>query len=130
MLREFRHKSDGKLRVRAQNVNQPLCTNRAESRSLECPIFRKTIGRFYRSCFGNPLDAPEDSARTVVLDKNIVVGALGGAGRVLKRVADLVDAGVRITFNYSEGLLTCGECHRAHVEPRRGTASRPVFHLA
>ena len=39
-------------------------------------------------------------------DKNIVVGVLAVPAGAAQRVADdLVDAGVRIIFNYSEGLL-------------------------
>ena len=39
-------------------------------------------------------------------DKNIVVGVLAvPAGAAQKVADDLVDAGVRIIFNYSEGLL-------------------------
>ena len=39
-------------------------------------------------------------------DKNIVVGVLAvPAGAAQKVADDLIDAGVRIIFNYSEGLL-------------------------
>jgi hypothetical protein len=64
-----------------------------------------------------------------VRDKNIVVGVLAvPAGAAQKVADDLVDAGVRIIFNYSEGAARRAErCHRAHVEPRRGTAARPVL---
>jgi redox-sensing transcriptional repressor len=42
----------------------------------------------------------------VVHDKNIVVGVLAVPGAAAQRAADnLVDAGVRIIFNYSEALL-------------------------
>jgi CoA binding domain len=41
-----------------------------------------------------------------VRDKNIVVGVLAvPAGSAQKVADDLVDAGVRIMFNYSEGLF-------------------------
>jgi redox-sensing transcriptional repressor len=41
-----------------------------------------------------------------VRDKNIVVGVLAVPAGAAQRVADdLVDAGLRIIFNYSEGLL-------------------------
>ena len=65
-------------------------------------------------------------------DKNIVVGVLAvPAGAAQKVADDLVDAGVRIIFNYSERPARRAErCHRAHVEPRRGIAARPYFHLA
>ena len=39
-------------------------------------------------------------------DKNIIVGVLAVPATAAQSVADdLVDAGVRIIFNYSEGLL-------------------------
>jgi redox-sensing transcriptional repressor len=48
----------------------------------------------------------EDRLKDVVRDKNIVVGVLAvPAGAAQKVADDLVDAGVRIIFNYSEALL-------------------------
>ena len=48
----------------------------------------------------------ERRLRDVVRDKNIVVGVLAvPAGSAQKVCDDLVDAGVRIIFNYSEALL-------------------------
>jgi redox-sensing transcriptional repressor len=48
----------------------------------------------------------EDRLKDVVRDKNIVVGVLAvPAGAAQKVAGDLVDAGVRIIFNYSEALL-------------------------
>jgi len=41
-----------------------------------------------------------------VRDKNIIVGVLAvPAGEAQKAATDLVDAGVKILFNYSEALL-------------------------
>ena len=46
--------------------------------------------------------------KDVVHDKNIVVGVLAVPASAAQAVADdLVDAGVRIIFNYSEALLDC-----------------------
>ena len=48
----------------------------------------------------------ERRLKDVVRDKNIVVGVLAvPAGAAQKVADDLVDAGVRIIFNYSEALL-------------------------
>jgi hypothetical protein len=67
---------------------------------------RKTIGRFYGVCFGKPSQRARGFAKDVVRDKNIVVGVLAVPAGAAQRVADdLVDAGLRIIFNYSEGLL-------------------------
>jgi CoA binding domain len=67
---------------------------------------RKTIGRFYGVCFGKPSQRARGFAKDVVRDKNIVVGMLAVPARAAQKVADdLVDAGLRIIFNYSEGLL-------------------------
>ena len=62
------------------------------------------------SKFGHTLGpAPvEDEGRLkdVVREKNIVVGVLAVPAVAAQKVADdLVDAGVRIIFNYSEALL-------------------------
>ncbi len=47
-----------------------------------------------------------DRLRDVVRDKNIIVGVLAVPGDTAQGAADdLVDAGVRIIFNYSEALL-------------------------
>ena len=49
---------------------------------------------------------PYGELKDVVRDKNIVVGVLAvPAGAAQKVADDLVDAGVRIIFNYSEALL-------------------------
>jgi redox-sensing transcriptional repressor len=59
---------------------------------------------------GRPIGSVEVSdyrrLRDVVRDKNIVVGVLAvPASAAQQTAADLVDAGVRIIFNYSEALL-------------------------
>jgi redox-sensing transcriptional repressor len=47
-----------------------------------------------------------DSMRQVVVDEDIVVGVLAVPAAAAQRVAnDLVDAGIRIIFNYSDALL-------------------------
>ena len=49
---------------------------------------------------------PTDSLRDVVRDQNIVVGVIAVPGGAAQGVADdLVEAGVRIIFNYSDALL-------------------------
>jgi redox-sensing transcriptional repressor len=48
----------------------------------------------------------ERRLKDVVREKNIVVGVLAVPALAAQKVADdLVDAGVRIIFNYSEALL-------------------------
>ena len=55
---------------------------------------------------GGALVEDERRLKDVVRDKNIVVGVLAvPAGAAQKVADDLVDAGVRIIFNYSEALL-------------------------
>jgi redox-sensing transcriptional repressor len=59
---------------------------------------------------GQPIGQGEVSdyrrLKDLVREKNIVVGVLAVPGDAAQRAADdLVDAGVRIIFNYSEGLL-------------------------
>ena len=50
--------------------------------------------------------SPYARLKDVVHDKNIVVGVLAVPASAAQQVADdLVDAGVRIIFNYSEALL-------------------------
>jgi redox-sensing transcriptional repressor len=49
---------------------------------------------------------PYDGLKDEIRDKNIVVGVLAvPAGAAQQAADDLVDAGVRIIFNYSEALL-------------------------
>ena len=59
---------------------------------------------------GKPIGSVEvtdySRAKDVVRDKNIVVGVLAVPAQAAQPVADdLIDAGVRIIFNYSEALL-------------------------
>jgi redox-sensing transcriptional repressor len=69
-------------------------------------IVRKTIGQFYGTCFGKPSQRARGFGKDVARVKNIVVSVLAvPAGAAQKVANDLVDAGVRIIFNYSEGLL-------------------------
>ena len=49
---------------------------------------------------------PYDSMREVVEDEDIVVGVLAVPAAAAQRTADdLVEAGVKIIFNYSDALL-------------------------
>ena len=58
------------------------------------------------SAIGGATVEDERRLKDVVRDKNIVVGVLAvPAGAAQKVADDLVDAGVRIIFNYSEALL-------------------------
>jgi redox-sensing transcriptional repressor len=55
---------------------------------------------------GGAVVEDERRLKDTVRDKNIVVGVLAVPALAAQKVADdLVDAGVRIIFNYSEGLL-------------------------
>jgi redox-sensing transcriptional repressor len=55
---------------------------------------------------GSVAVSPYSELRSVVPEKNIVVGVLAvPAGAAQQAADDLVDAGVRIIFNYSEALL-------------------------
>jgi redox-sensing transcriptional repressor len=55
---------------------------------------------------GNVLVSDYGSLAETVHDKNIIVGVLAvPAGEAQKAATDLVDAGVKILFNYSEALL-------------------------
>ena len=90
---------------------------------------RKTIGRFYGVCFGKPSQRARGFGKDVVRDKNIVVGVPAGAAQ---RVADdLVDAGLRIIFNYSEGLLDVPSDVTVHTSnPAVELLHALYFHLA
>ena len=65
-------------------------------------------------------------------DKNIVVGVLAvPAGAAQKVADDLVDAGVRIIFNYSEGLLDVPSDVTVHTSNPAVELLRALyFHLA
>jgi redox-sensing transcriptional repressor len=65
-------------------------------------VDEKVVGRSIGSIDVSPYARLKD----VVHDKNIVVGVLAVPASAARQVADdLVDAGVRIIFNYSEALL-------------------------
>ena len=67
--------------------------------------------------------------KDVIRDKNIVVGVLAVPAALRSRSPnDLVEAGVRIIFNYSEALLDVpGDVTRAHAESRGRAAPRALF---
>ena len=93
---------------------------------------RKTIDRFYGACFGKPSQRARGFGKDVVRDKNIVVGVLAvPAGAAQKVADDLVDAGVRIIFNYSEGLLDVPSDVTVHTSnPAVELLHALHFHLA
>ena len=74
----------------------------------------------------------ERRLKDVVRDKNIVVGVLAvPAGSAQKVCDDLVDAGVRIIFNYSEGLLDVPADVTVHTSnPAVELLHALYFHLA
>jgi redox-sensing transcriptional repressor len=78
--------------------------------------------------------AVEDEGRLkdVVRDKNIVVGVLAVPADSAQKVCDdLVDAGVRIIFNYSEGLLDVPSDVTVHTSnPAVELLHALYFHLA
>ena len=93
---------------------------------------RNTIGRFYGACFGKPSQRARGFGKDVVRDKNIVVGVLAMPAGAAQRVADdLVDAGLRIIFNYSEGLLDVPSDVTVHTSnPAVELLHALDFHLA
>lgn len=95
-------------------------------------FLRNTIGRFYGACFGKPSQRARGFGKDVVRDKNIVVGVLAvPAGAAQKVADDLVDAGVRIIFNYSEGLLDVPSDVTVHTSnPAVELLHALYFHLA
>jgi redox-sensing transcriptional repressor len=74
----------------------------------------------------------EGKLKDVVRDKNIVVGVLAvPAGSAQKVADDLVDAGVRIIFNYSEALLDVPGDVTVHTSnPAVELLHALYFHLA
>jgi redox-sensing transcriptional repressor len=74
----------------------------------------------------------ERRLKDVVRDKNIVVGVLAvPAGSAQKVADDLVDAGVRIIFNYSEALLDVPSDVTVHTSnPAVELLHALYFHLA
>ena len=74
----------------------------------------------------------ERSLKDAVRDKNIVVGVLAVPAVAAQKVADdLVDAGVRIIFNYSEALLDVPADVTVHTSnPAVELLHALYFHLA
>jgi redox-sensing transcriptional repressor len=74
----------------------------------------------------------ERRLKDTVRDKNIVVGVLAVPALAAQKVADdLVDAGVRIIFNYSEGLLDVPPDVTVHTSnPAVELLHALYFHLA
>jgi redox-sensing transcriptional repressor len=74
----------------------------------------------------------EGRLKDVVRDKNIVVGVLAVPATSAQKVADdLVDAGVRIIFNYSEALLDVPSDVTVHTSnPAVELLHALYFHLA
>ncbi len=74
----------------------------------------------------------ESRLKDVVRDKNIVVGVLAVPPGAAQKVADdLVDAGVRIIFNYSEALLDVPSDVTVHTSnPAVELLHALYFHLA
>jgi redox-sensing transcriptional repressor len=95
-------------------------------------LSEKQIGRFYGAFFGKPSQRARGFGKDVVRDKNIVVGVLAvPAGAAQKVADDLVDAGVRIIFNYSEGLLDVPSDVTVHTSnPAVELLHALYFHLA
>jgi redox-sensing transcriptional repressor len=75
---------------------------------------------------------PDGRLKDVVRDKNIVVGVLAVPAGSAQQVADdLVDAGVRIIFNYSEALLDVPGDVTVHTSnPAVELLHALYFHLA
>jgi redox-sensing transcriptional repressor len=68
-------------------------------------VFDTDAGKVGRTV-GNVPVSPYESLPAAVRDKNIIVGVMAvPAGAAQKVANDLVDAGVKIIFNYSEALL-------------------------
>jgi redox-sensing transcriptional repressor len=68
-------------------------------------VFDTDAGKVGRTV-GNVPVSPYEALPAAVRDKNIIVGVMAvPAGAAQKVADDLVDAGVKIIFNYSEALL-------------------------
>jgi len=93
---------------------------------------RKQLAGFTALVFGKPSQRARGFGKDVVRDKNIVVGVLAvPAGAAQKVADDLVDAGVRIIFNYSEGLLDVPSDVTVHTSnPAVELLHALYFHLA
>ena len=81
---------------------------------------------------GNVEVAPYERLGDLVRDKNVVVGVLAVPATAAQRAADdLVAAGVRIIFNYSEGLLDVPPDVTVHTSnPAVELLHALYFHLA
>ncbi len=88
------------------------------------------IGRPIGRNSGSVLDAR--TLKDVVHDKNIIVGVLAVPAKSAQQAADgLVDAGVRIIFNYSEALLAVPQDVQVHTSnPAVELLHALYFHLA
>jgi redox-sensing transcriptional repressor len=94
-------------------------------------IFDSDAARIGDDIGGSTIE-DERRLKDVVRDKNIVVGVLAvPAGSAQKVADDLVDAGVRIIFNYSEALLDVPSDVTVHTSnPAVELLHALYFHLA
>jgi redox-sensing transcriptional repressor len=94
-------------------------------------VFDSDEARIGHEIGGAAIEA-EGRLKDVVRDKNIVVGVLAvPAGSAQKVADDLVDAGVRIIFNYSEALLDVPGDVTVHTSnPAVELLHALYFHLA
>jgi redox-sensing transcriptional repressor len=94
-------------------------------------IFDSDAARIGDDIGGSTIE-DERRLKDVVRDKNIVVGVLAvPAGAAQKVADDLVDAGVRIIFNYSEALLDVPSDVTVHTSnPAVELLHALYFHLA
>jgi redox-sensing transcriptional repressor len=88
------------------------------------------IGRQIGSNSGSVLDV--ETLADVVRDQNIIVGVIAVPAESAQQAADkLVDAGVRIIFNYSEALLDVPHDAQVHTSnPAELLHALYYFHLA
>jgi redox-sensing transcriptional repressor len=95
-------------------------------------LSEQQLAGFCGACFGKPSQRARGFGKDVVRDKNIVVGVLAVPPGAAQKVADdLVDAGVRIIFNYSEGLLDVPSDVTVHTSnPAVELLHALYFHLA
>jgi redox-sensing transcriptional repressor len=94
-------------------------------------VFDADPGKIGRSLGASTID-DERRLKDVVRDKNIVVGVLAVPAAAAQKVSDdLVDAGVRIIFNYSEALLDVPSDVTVHTSnPAVELLHALYFHLA
>ena len=81
---------------------------------------------------GYDMERRVEDMKEVVREKNIVVGVIAVPAAAAQEVADsLVDAGVRIIFNYSEALLDVPHDVTVHTSnPAVELLHALYFHLA